>query len=107
VVNMAARMEMRLLCMGANMQLLIATITCFPEFLQNEILLILLTLNVAATLCIHSTDLLLLVTVDQSILPSLWSIVMAINDESLKNLFIIGCIIHATIINNNTMANIL
>ena len=104
---MPAHFGTRLLGIGVNLQLLLIVIDKFPVFLENDILMAILILNIIASLCIHSTDLLLLVMIEQPILTKLWLIVSSTGDDNLKTLFIIGCIVHMIIIKNKMLVNML
>jgi len=96
-----------MLGLGANLQLIIALVSTFPTFIQEPLLALFIVLDILATICMHNTNILFLLMVEQPIFLTMWLIIDYINDAQLIRFFVLGVITHLIIIENTILVNCL
>jgi len=104
---MAARFKTRILGIGLNLQILLCLISTFPQFMKDPVLLSVIIMSILATMCIDLLDILLLTTLDYPVLLALWEIIKDVGEQHLQALFILGCIVHMFIIQNQILINMI
>jgi len=98
---------MRLMCQGANLEIILILTSKIPMFLSNTLLQIIVLLDLLVILSIDITSLLLTITIEQPAIIGILSIAQNINDPTLLSLLITGLVIHVLIINNQLIANLI
>ncbi len=98
---------MRMLSFICDFQLVFALLMTYPDFLTNEFLIAITIVNLLACICLHEISIYGLMILDSSLLPILYDYISNLSDDMITKLFIIGLIVHITIIQNKVLASFL